>query len=151
MTAAEWRRQKVFVPGDIVLYAVVALLVVAVVLAVFLPREARGLVAVEVYYGEQMVYRYDCAAETGQAYPIDGVTVTERTAEGVLTVTVHIPEGTNVLVFDRTSARVAEADCRHTECVRAFAPITRGGDMIACMPHRLRLVGVGDVGDEVVL
>ncbi len=51
--------------------------------------------------------------------------------------------GTNRLVIENGTARVVEADCPDTLCVR-HAPISRPGQSILCLPHRVAVTVVGD-------
>lgn len=51
--------------------------------------------------------------------------------------------GTNRLLIENGTARVVEADCPDILCVR-HAPISRPGQSILCLPHRVAVTVVGD-------
>lgn len=99
---------------------VAALAVVCVVLSVclwVLPREG-GTVA-NVY------------VDGARVYSVDLSTVTEPYQQVIET-----PYGTNTLAIERGRIRVIDADCRGDDCVQA-GWLTRAGQPIVCLPHRL--------------
>ena len=51
--------------------------------------------------------------------------------------------GTNTVVVENGSVRMAEADCPHGDCLRQ-TPISRPGEQIICLPHELWIEIVGD-------
>lgn len=140
------RDAKPWAWGDLVVYALVAVLIVAVCLAVFLPH--RGAIArVQIYYQNALVYDYDCLIGRGIAYAVEGVTVQ---AEDDL-VTVTTPRGTNTVQLGPDSVAMVQADCVGHQCMRAYSPLRHGGEVLVCMPHALRVVTMGDVSNEVVV
>ena len=59
--------------------------------------------------------------------------------------------GENLLVIRDGTACIAEADCKDRLCAR-HAPVSRVGDVIVCLPHRLTVTveGAGDPPDATV-
>ena len=54
--------------------------------------------------------------------------------------------GTNTVVVENGSVRMAEADCPHGDCLRQ-TPISRPGEQIICLPHELWIEILGDGAD----
>ena len=59
--------------------------------------------------------------------------------------TVDTKYGSNTLVVENGSIRVEDADCSGKDCTR-FAPISKSGQVIICLPHHLSVTVSG--GDE---
>ena len=59
--------------------------------------------------------------------------------------------GKNRLVISGGAARIAEADCKDGLCAR-HAAVSRTGDVIICLPHRLTVTvdGAGEAPDAVI-
>ena len=51
----------------------------------------------------------------------------------------------NLIVIKDGSVRVTEANCKGNDCVR-MGPITREGEIIACLPHRM-LITISEGGE----
>ncbi len=51
----------------------------------------------------------------------------------------------NLVVIENGSVRVAEASCKGRDCVN-MGPISKEGQVIACLPHRL-LIGIAGAGE----
>ena len=141
----EPKRMRPFALGDVWIYAAVAVLIAVVCVVAFVPARA-PIQGLTVYYENTAVYHYDCASRQGVAYPVDGVIVI-REGEDVI---IETPRGRNVLSVAEGDYRMKEADCRGGQCVRDFAPLRQGGDILVCLPHALRVVAEGDVGNEVI-
>lgn len=54
--------------------------------------------------------------------------------------------GTNVIVVENGTVRMAEADCPHGDCLRQRA-ISQPGEQIICLPHELWIEILGDGAD----
>ena len=59
------------------------------------------------------------------------------------TVTMEEVLGYNRLVIENGSAYMAEADCADRYCM-AYKPISKSGETIICLPHRLVVEVAGD-------
>ena len=65
---------------------------------------------------------------------------------------ITVPEGKNTLIVSDGKAYMSEADCSaYPECVHNFQPIKKGGEIIVCLPHKLKVVAFGSQDNEVVL
>ena len=114
-----WRR------GDGWLMA--AVLTATVALAAYLWFSPRRGAVVEI----------SVAGQVTETLPLD--TDTQRLIAG--------EGGTNRLVIENGTVRVTEADCPDALCVR-HTPISRPGQSILCLPHRVAVTVTGD-GDAI--
>lgn len=67
---------------------------------------------------------------------IDGVFYGEYPLSEDRSVSIDEKYGHNRLVIENGSAYMAEADCPDGYCME-YKPISRGGETIICLPHRL--------------
>lgn len=67
---------------------------------------------------------------------IDGVFYGEYRLSEDQSVSIDEKYGHNRLVIENGSAYMAEADCPDGYCME-YKPISRGGETIICLPHRL--------------
>lgn len=137
---------------DLILYAIVALAVAGAFLGVFLTDKKTDAEKLELYYREKLLYTYDFSekngimTDSGKNY----LTITARGDDIIVSITV--PEGKNVLTIYRGGAKMTEADCStRADCVRSFGKITRGGEAIYCLPHKIEARIVGKNGEEAIL
>ena len=110
-----WRR------GDS--WLVAAVLAVSLLLAVYLWLSPRRGAAVEISVAGQVTERLPLNVDAQRLIAGEG--------------------GTNRLVIENGTARVVEADCPDILCVR-HVPISRPGQSILCLPHRVAVTVVGD-------
>ncbi len=151
MKNADFKREKPFSPYDIIVYVVIAVILVGITLAVFLP-EKKTLLKADIYYGDDVIYTYTFADGKGDITEYGVSYVTVEKFDGVTNVTIVTPLGKNVAEIGRDYVKMAEADCSsHPDCVEKFSPIKTGGKVTVCMPHKIRIVTSGDIGDEVKL
>ncbi len=143
---------KIFRKGDIIVYAV-AVVIIAILLCVFLiPNQNKGsLQKIEIFYKESVVFSYQFSSKSVIIENTDGVKVyTEESSDG-LVVRIDSEKGHNVLLIKNHSAVMQEADCSvYADCVNNFGAIEKGGDFIICLPHELKVVGIGEVDDNKV-
>lgn len=146
------RQGKYFAKKDLIIYAIVVVCVLALFLSVFLGQKKETLERIEVYYKENLIYIYDISEKNGIITESGEEFVEEFLSSDGATVVVVTPEGRNKIEFDGEGAAVTEADCsQRADCVNAFGKITSGGDAIFCIPHSLRIIGVGAGNNEVLL
>ena len=81
----------------------------------------------------------------------DGVLVFEYPADAQVRTTIHTPDktGINVVVIDDNKVYVDSADCPGKDCVKRGI-ITRSGEEIICLPHRLVIRIEGGEGIDVM-
>ena len=143
---------KIFRKGDIIVYAV-AVIVIAILLCDFLiPRtDYPSLQKIEIFYKESRVFSYQFSNESVIIKGIDGVNITTEESQDGLRVRIVTEKGSNVLLISDDSAVKVEADCSvYADCVNNFDSISKGGDFIICLPHELKVIGVGKVDDNKV-
>lgn len=113
--ARRWRR------GDS--WLVAAVLAASLLLAVYLWLSPRRGAAVEISVAGQVMETLPLSVDAQRLIAGEG--------------------GTNRLVIENGTARVVEADCPDILCVR-HVPISRPGQSILCLPHRVAVTVVGD-------
>ena len=76
---------------------------------------------------------------------VDGARTAVYSLSQDRTVELEAGGGHNTLVIENGTVRMTEADCPNGDCM-GFAPISREGQIIVCLPHRLvvRVEGGGD-------
>ena len=133
------KADKGFKIWDLLVYAIVALIAVAIFLAVFLTRDSSPLEGVRVYSRGELVFEYVFAKDE---YKIlgDGAEIAVEDGDGVLTVRVTTEDGYNELCVDKSGGvKVVSADCKNKDCV--YIPEIRDNSgIIFCSPHGLRVV-----------
>ena len=67
---------------------------------------------------------------------IDGVLYGEYSLSGEQSIFIDSASGYNRLVIENGSVYMAEADCPDKYCMD-YKPVSRGGETIICLPHRL--------------
>ena len=82
---------------------------------------------------------------------VNGEEIARYPLHTAVTVTLEGVGGQNWLVIENGTARIEEADCPDKLCAR-HAAISRTGDSIVCLPHRLTVtvIGSGEAPDAVV-
>ena len=60
---------------------------------------------------------------------------------------IQTAKGTNTLVIENGIAYVTDADCPDQVCIR-MGKISKTGENIVCLPHKLVIQVEGDVGQE---
>ena len=82
-------------------------------------------------------------AKTTAVVKVDGSVVREINLSSDETFTVEAVNGFNVVEVRGGKISVVAADCPEKICVRRGA-INRGGEVIACVPHKLLIEIAGD-------
>lgn len=78
---------------------------------------------------------------------IDGEIYGEYSLSENRTITMEERLGYNRLIIEKGSAYMAEADCADQYCV-AYKPISKSGETIICLPHRLVVEVTGMWDDQ---
>ena len=141
---------KAFRKFDVIIYVLI-IIIVAVLLCVFLipTVEKSELEKIEIYFEENCVFDYEFSTKN-VTIKDSCVTVTELN-DGIA-VTINTKKGKNVLFIGENYAKMTEADCSvYADCVNNFTEINSGGDVIVCLPHSLKVVGIGLESNEVIL
>jgi len=76
---------------------------------------------------------------------VDGEIISEISLSADYSETIDTRYGTNTLVVKDGAIRMESADCSGKDCMQ-FAPISKGGQVIICLPHHMSVTIDG--GDE---
>lgn len=135
---------KPFRLGDLFIYGGILLIILAVFLAVLLPKKnnSDGFV---VYLEDSVVltYEYDGDKLSVESAFVDRVTISNDE------ITVYLDESKtefNTFKIDKNgkSVKMTEANCSiKKDCVHSPA-LSGGTGAIVCMPHQLKIVPLGD-------
>lgn len=143
------KRQRAFLPWDVLVYGLLALLIGALFWAFVFARHTQPLAALEVYRdsraGEQLVLRYDYAADAFEVSEAWAGQVQLQPVEGGWAATIATEGGGyNVLQVREGKAYISDANCSNRGDCMEFSPITGGDEVIICVPHHLTVLGVGE-------
>ena len=142
------KKDRFFKIWDVLIYAVVALVIAALFLTVFLTRDTSALTGVEGYYNNSLAFSYDFEKQSLNIVLTANVRETEG-EEGTVTLifcedggSFDEMRGYNIIVIDRSArtVKVTQTDCSNREdCVHTPA-IQDSSGSIVCTPHRLRII-----------
>lgn len=141
-----------FKKPDLIIYFLVLIAVVGAFLGVFLTRKTSEPENLRIFYREILLYTYDFSTENG-IMTDKGKEYLSITSDGnSIVAEIVVPEGRNMLVIYPDGAKMTEADCsKRADCVNSFGKITRGGEAIYCLPHRIEVRIDGKNGEEAIL
>ncbi len=83
-----------------------------------------------------MVMFAQSGAGTSVRVTVDGALYGEYSLSGEQSIFIDSASGYNRLGIENGSAYMAEADCPDKYCMD-YKPVSRGGETIICLPHRL--------------
>ncbi len=83
-----------------------------------------------------MVMFAQSGAGTSVRVTVDGALYGEYSLSGEQSIFIDSASGYNRLVIENGSVYMAEADCPDKYCMD-YKPVSRGGETIICLPHRL--------------
>ena len=148
------KENKFFKRGDIIVYVVLALLIVSLFLIVFLPKSKDQISAFKMEYNgiEVLEYNFD-----SDSYRINPEYVTfEKESQTMYKFTFKEGKDSkeyNIIKVDLTMRQITceEANCSISkDCTHM--KISKMGDTIICIPHRLFItpVGSGEIQDPII-
>ncbi|MEZ3464568.1 MAG: NusG domain II-containing protein [Lachnospiraceae bacterium] len=108
-------KKRMFQKKDFVLAAVIAIIA--------------GISALMVMFAQS-------GAGTSVRVTVDGALYGEYSLSGEQSIFIDSASGYNRLVIENGSVYMAEADCPDKYCMD-YKPVSRGGETIICLPHRL--------------
>ena len=138
---------KTFLKGDLVVYT---LLVVVVALTFLIPIKNgnQKMQKIEVYCGEDLVLVYDVNGNELNLKSVDWLDAIKiETKDNKIIATVYFDKDYkqyNVIEFFDGQAKMVKATCVGKDCTKTFNSVHKANQVVVCMPHTLRLVGVGD-------
>lgn len=145
------RKSKCFTLWDLVPYAVVLAVAVALMLAFLLPKK-ENMTGFYVEYGDQEILSYDFGTDEFVIKDAYSDCVTVEGVEGGYHVEISTSDGYNAFFADvhNKTVRMTEADCSFSQDCTYMPAIEKSGDSIICVPHKLKIIAQGnDVGSPV--
>ena len=133
------KKGKWFRVWDLIVYGIIAVILIALFLAVFLTRDSSPASGIRITYAGETVFEYDYSEDKYNVLAADRIEITSDSGEK-LEVTFH-PKGGgyNKVVIDKKkrSASVTGADCSlRKDC--AYSPaISDNSAIICCPPHKM--------------
>jgi hypothetical protein len=142
----ELKKQPYFKLGDIIIYVVILITVVTLLCVFLIPNTNRTLEKVNIYYDDTLIYVYDFDKNEGEIVKgYENYIVEQKDTEKTL-VRIKTNDGENFLEIGKDNAVMAKSDCSHfADCVKSFRPIKEGGDVIICLPNKIRIIGEGKI------
>ena len=135
------REHKPFAYGDLIVYALLVVLIVAL-FCIYFGRQTQEADGIKIEVHGEVVYRYDFGSG-GTISPGWEGRVSEDRGD-VLQVRIETASGYNVIAIDEAMRTVCmqDADCsRQKDCTHMQA-IGEGGDVIVCIPHGLTVTSL---------
>ena len=136
-----------FARGDLAVYLLLAVAIAGVFLGVGLTFKKSTLKSVQVYCGDSLVALYDVKRQeiTLSADWQGQAEYSQEKGKIILTV-YHDAEKTkfNKVEFADGQARMTQATCFGKDCTKTFCRVYNANQTVFCMPHDLRIVGVGE-------
>lgn len=139
------KENKFFKKWDIVVYSVIALIIVALFLIVFIPRKNDQISAFVIKYDNTQVCEYNFDTDT-ITYNQDYIKF-EKESQYIYVITFSLKgdEDYNIIKVDLTNRNITceDSDCSHSkDCTHMR--ISKMGDNIICVPHKLIILPVGE-------
>ncbi|MGN0808322.1 MAG: NusG domain II-containing protein [Candidatus Coproplasma sp.] len=136
------RKTKYFKPWDILLYGIIALVIAALFLTVFLSSDKTSANGFTIRQADKIVFTYYFDSDRYEYSLTDGIITVDSEDESSLNLTVYAQDksGFNKIRVDKANRSVAvvDADCSlfRKDCVHTPA-LTDGSSIISCLPHNM--------------
>lgn len=136
------RKTKYFKPWDILLYGIIALVIAALFLTVFLSSDKTSANGFTIRQGERVVFTYYFDTDRYEYTLTDGIVAVNSEDKSSLYLTVYTQDksGFNNIKVDKTNKSVAvvDANCSlfRKDCVHTPA-LKDGSAIISCLPHNM--------------
>lgn len=146
----EKTENKFFKKGDMLIYALVLLILIASFMPlVFKDSKSVEKITVNDLNSGETVFSYDFSSQRSS---FDGNKVKVTDNGEYLEVEITAGGGYNLLIVEKNGvAYMKEADCSfNADCVHS-GKITRSGDVIICLPHKLEVIGMGSGEGEIII
>ena len=136
------KSQRLFFKRDLFVFGALALIIVLLFGFVIFGQPRGELFAVEIYFDGEQIFSYD--VKSGEYVCKNGFSGLSAEKNGdVLALTVTTEKGVNFIeIKSDGETRVVDSDCRGGQC-RGLS-VRRAGDVILCVPHALKITGVGN-------
>lgn len=136
------KSQKLFCKRDLLVFGALALIIVLLFGFVIFGQPRGELFAVEIYFDGEQIFSYD--VKSGEYACKNGFSGISAEKNGdVLALTVTTEKGVNFIeIKSDGETRVVDSDCRGGQCMGLS--VRRAGDVVLCVPHALKITGVGN-------
>ena len=151
---AQEKENKFFRRWDIVVYAVLALIIVALFLIIFIPRSKDQITAFKMEYNGVEVLRYNFDDDSVKLNP-EYVTF-EKESPTVYKSTFKENKDSNDYNIIKVNLTMRQITCEDANCSLSkdctHMKISQMGDTIICIPHKLFItpLGEGEIPDPVI-
>lgn len=146
----EKKQNKFFKKGDILIYALVLLILIASFVSIFF-KDVKSVdrITVNDLSSGRTIFSYDFSSQSSY-FDEEKVRVTDKSE--YLEVEITTGGGYNMLVVEKNGvAYMKEADCSfNADCVHSDK-IMQSGDVIICLPHKIEVVGIGSGEGEIII
>ena len=103
---------------------------------------------IDLYCGEDLVLTYDVNSDEVNLKSVDWHEYIKIEIKDNKTIaTVYFDDDNkeyNVIEFFDGQAKMVNATCVGKDCTKTFNSVYKANQVVVCMPHTLRLVGVGE-------
>jgi hypothetical protein len=142
----ELKKQPYFKISDIIVYVLILITALAIVFAVLIPKSDRTLDKINIYYNDTLIYVYDFTSSQGEKVKGYESYIVEKKDTDKTVVEIKTKDGENIIEIGQFYEKMAKANCStFADCVRSFRPITEGGDIIICLPNKIKIIGEGKI------
>lgn len=140
----ELKKQKYYKKGDIIVYLLIAVTIFTLIAVFVIPKNAKELEKINIYYADELIYTYDYISREGEKTQNGSGFITEQAENEKRYIKIVTEDGENQLEIGKDYAKMVHADCSvFADCITAFKPITQGGDIIICLPNKIKIIGEG--------
>ena len=145
------KKDRFFKVWDVLIYGVIAVIVAALFLVIFLTGDRRALTEVEGQYNNALAFSYNFDSDELYIALPQNVAEAENSDDGITLIfctdggSLEEPSSCNIIYIDKSARTVAvtESDCSsRRDCVHTPA-ITNNSGVIVCTPHSLQIVPAG--------
>ncbi|MHB1314447.1 MAG: NusG domain II-containing protein [Christensenellales bacterium] len=152
--AEQIKVQKAFIKWDIIVYVLLFVIIISLFWVFRLNADHSFLTGLEVYYedktaGEVLIFSYDYTSDEYRIHELfkDKIQV-ESTPDGYTVKILYGDSGYNLLhILHSGEAFISDANCSSRKDCVGFEHITKGNMVIICVPHHLKILGIGSPGD----
>ncbi len=141
LSANDLKSVKAFKRLDVIVYVAVFLTVLALFLSFVIFADKGELKKIEISIDKTVIAVYDFSADELN-FSSENIKVVENDKQ---TLTLSVNNDENVIVIDKIKkhAFIESANCPSQDCVHS-KKITKSGESVICVPHKLIIKGTGN-------
>lgn len=147
------KNAKFFEKADIIAYFSLFIVVIILFVSFVWTKDKGQLNVVEIYHDNILVYSFDFSSMTGNiknSSYADRIISEQKEGSTIVTIFVDVQKiHFNKIEFSQNTVQVYEANCPNGDCKKAICTIEKPKDIILCIPHKLKIIGVGEGNVEV--